>query len=189
MHSVAPNGTATIPAVLFSKVRLTKVENSVSKTEVLAYDAVGRVLKSRQATDGVAYLYGTALENSYDYTAADGLKMIRYPAGRVVNMGYHNNGWLNSVNGSLSGQVKNYTDPSGIAYHPHGAEKTVPMGNSVVETRNYNSRLQALGVRAVKAGSLLLGIENDYGTVANNWECDEADDRTGRCGDCAEFRL
>jgi hypothetical protein len=83
-------------------------------------------------------------------------------------MGYHNNGWLKTVSGSLSGQAKNYTDPSGIGYHPHGVEKTVPLGNTVVETRNYNSRLQALGVRAEKTGTgLLLGILNDYGSGAS----------------------
>ena len=103
---VAENRDST-PPVTFSKGRLTKVENSVSKSEVLGYDAFGRVLKSRQTTDSVPYLFGTTLENGYEYTQSDGLKTVRYPSGRVVNMGYHNNGWLKTVSGSLNGQAKN----------------------------------------------------------------------------------
>jgi RHS repeat-associated protein len=156
------------PAVTFSKGRLTKVENSVSRSEVLGYDAFGRVLKSRQTTDGVPYLFGTNLENGYEYTQSDGLKTLRYPSGRVVSMGFHNNGWLKNVSGSVNGQLKNYIHSSGIVYHPHGAEKLIPMGNGVEETRNYNGRLQPVGVRAEKTDTgLLLGIVNDFGSGAS----------------------
>ena len=160
--AISPNAST-----LFERAKRTP-----AKSEILSYDALGRVLKSKQTIGTSTFQFGTALQNGYEYTSGDGLKSIRYPSGSVVTTGFHNNGWAKTASGLLDGQSKNYIEVSGIIYHPHGGEKTIPYGNTVVETRNYNSRLQASGVRAERTGlGLLVGIQNDYGsglTLAQN---------------------
>ena len=59
------------------KGRLTRVKNSESTTDYSEYDAMGRILKSRQTTAGQAALSG--FEYTYDESGLTGEK---YPSGR-----------------------------------------------------------------------------------------------------------
>jgi hypothetical protein len=122
------------PAVSFAKGRLTKVETSTTKSEILSYDALGRVLKSKQTIGISTFQFGTALQNGYEYTPGDGLKSIRYPSGRVVTTGFHNNGWAKTLSGLLDGQTKNYIG-NGITYSGGNAKLQRPVASLWSERR------------------------------------------------------
>lgn len=67
-----------------AKGKLTKVvigsgSTPFSVTEYIEFDAVGRVKKSRQTTDGTAYD-----EMEYKYNLSGAMVEEKYPSGRVV---------------------------------------------------------------------------------------------------------
>jgi YD repeat-containing protein len=140
--------------------RLSEEGSSVSSTKYTNYDLLGRVLASAQKTAGISYP-----SFSYQYKLNDALSQITYPSGRLVTYGYDTGGRVASVTGLNGGITTDYTKTgTTISYAPHGAISSLTFKNNIVETRDYNSRLQPLHIQA--SGLLTLGY--DYGTTQNN---------------------
>jgi len=136
-------GTAAAP----SKGRLTEVGSTVSRTSY-AYNSAGQVTLSTQTTAGNSYTFG------YTYTAGMALATQTYPSGRTVTTSYDDAGRVKSVKGQSGWIARDYAGNPGnpIQYASHGAIESMAMGNGIVETRTYNSRLQPT---AIQAGSLM----------------------------------
>jgi len=127
--------------------RLTEVGSSVSRTSY-GYNAAGLVTRSVQTTAGRSYAF------SYSYNASYELASQTFPSGRKLQIGYDDAGREKYLMGQYASVSKNYAGSfsSGIRYTPHGALSTMTMGNGVVESRGYNSRLQ---LTRLQAGALL----------------------------------
>jgi RHS repeat-associated protein len=121
------------------------VSNNVSTTSYTAYDGLGRVTAGNQNTSGGAtYSFG------YVYNAL-GLASMTYPSGRIVAYHYDGAGRLDKAGLNTVGAT-DYV--SSVSYHPHGAPSVTILGNAVVETAIYNSRLQPRLLEAAKTTSL-----------------------------------
>jgi len=105
------------------------------------------VRSSAQATDSQTYLFG------YSYNLF-GMTAMRYPSTRLLSYGYDAAGRVN--------QVGSYA--TGIQYAAHGAVSQMTLGNGVVETTSYNSRLQTISI----ASGTLFQIGYGYGTSASS---------------------
>ncbi|MDM7997908.1 MAG: RHS repeat-associated core domain-containing protein [Acidobacteriota bacterium] len=137
------SGSPTSPSI----GRLTEVGSSVSRTSY-AYNTAGLVTRSVQTTAGRSYAFG------YTYNAAYKLASQTFPSGRTLLIGYDDAGREKYLMGQFASVSKNYagSSSSGIQYAPHGALSSMTMGNGVVESRGYNSRLQ---LTRLQAGALL----------------------------------
>jgi RHS repeat-associated protein len=125
--------------------RMHRVSSSASVNEYLTFDAMGRVLTSRQTTNGTAY------NMSYLYNAAGALSQETYPGGRIVTTCYDEAGRIAQVKSKPNAQSTETTVASVQNYAPHGAVSSMSLGNSagvVTEQWAYNNRLQATQLTA-----------------------------------------
>jgi RHS repeat-associated protein len=149
--------------VAYSTGRLTSVSSSVSATNYIQFDALGRVKASSQVTDGVTYSMP-----EYNYNLAGNLTSEKYPSGRVITTGYDNAGRLSSVTGQMGTTSTPYA--SDFAYTSHGAVKDMKLGNNLYEHASFNNRLQPteLDLGTTQGGIDRLKLEYAYGTTNNN---------------------
>lgn len=148
---------------------LTKVANGVSVTEYTDFDALGRIERSKQTTDGVAYN-----EMQYTYNLAGALIEQVYPSGRKVKNVIDNAGELksvqskkNDVSGPMWTYARNFlSDAAGII-------TSMELGNGRWESTVVNNRLQptriALGTTV--GATDLLKLDYSYG----KWESGSLD--------------
>ena len=151
------------PAVTNSKGRLTSVISTVSSYGYDEYDALGRVKRSSQVTDGRQYLFG------YAYNLAGGMTSQTYPSGRIITTGYDMAGRISSATGQKAGEAgKAYA--SSLAYASHGPVRSVRLGNGLWEHTNFNNRLQPIqiGLGATSPSTSLLSLDYSYGATNNN---------------------
>jgi RHS repeat-associated protein len=166
--SETPDVTNTYdaPEVPFGKGRPTRVASTASTTDLLEYDARGRVKASRQTTAGQGY----GLQYTYDL--AGHLRTETYPSGRVVTAGFDRAGRVESVTSQpFQGTARPYADST--HYAPHGGLFAVRLGNGRWDLTNYNDLLQPrfMGLNSVYSeqnGRDIVQIENRYGNVLNN---------------------
>jgi RHS repeat-associated protein len=172
-----PNGTPsnyqTTPTVSYtyddpniarSKGKLTKVSSSVSTTEYMAFDLLGRVTAHKQTTGGTAYTTG------YIYNLSGALIEETYPSGRKIRNTLDADGDLAQVESKKNASAGYWTYASGFTYNAAGAATSIQLGNGHWESMQFNARLQptqiALGV--TPAGTSLLKLNYSYGTTQNN---------------------
>ena len=113
-----------------------------------SYDGFGRVVQSRQTTSGAAQPYTFP---SYQYSLTDQLTGITYPSGRSIAYTLDAADQATAVTGTPSGGGTT-TYASGIQYIAAGAVSSLPFGNGITETRNWNNLLEQT---SISAGSLL----------------------------------
>jgi len=130
-------GVCTGSETVGKRGRLTSAGNAESETHYDTFDAVGRVLTSRQLTASQTYTF------SSQYNLNGGLSSVTYPSGRVVNYGYDGAGRPLSV----SGQSPAATWVSQAQYAPQGGLSLLGLGSGLTEQRCYNNRLQTTLVR------------------------------------------
>jgi RHS repeat-associated protein len=148
-----------------SKGRLTSVSSSVSTYSYTNFDAAGRVLACTQSTGGQPY------NMSYQYNLAGGMTHETYPSGKEVVTEYDNAGRVAGVKKDATIYYAGGGPTSGlITYTPHGAIKTLKMGNNLVEHTNFNSRLQPeqIGLGASDTDFSKLRLNYGYGTGTTN---------------------
>ncbi len=135
----------------FSKGRLTEVSNWASRTSY-SHDALGRVFRSVQTTDGRSYVF------TYQYDRADNLIRQVYPTGRTVDTSYDDLDRITSV------FLKFIRYASEFAYSPHGAVTQMKLGNGLYETVSFNSRVQpeSVGLGHTAATPNLLSLRYQY---------------------------
>jgi RHS repeat-associated protein len=159
-----PDVDYTYGAVAPKIGKLTKVQSSVSATEYLTFDILGRVTSHKQTTDSVDYTTG------YTYNLSGALIEESYPSGRVVK------NTIDTADGSLSQvQSKRSSDTyrnyaNSFTYNAAGAVSSMKLGNNRWETTQFNSRLQStqIGLGSGATSLNLLKLDYSYGTTANN---------------------
>jgi YD repeat-containing protein len=122
--------------------RLTQTANSVSITNILGYDALGRVTASSQTTQGSTSPYTFS---SYGYNLAGALTSETLPSGRTITTTYDTANRPATLQGTLgAASPTNYvgTATAPIQYTPHGATWSFSRASGVTHTEDYNSRLQ-----------------------------------------------
>jgi RHS repeat-associated protein len=157
-----PSGTPAVSytydatSVSNSKGRLTQVSTTVSATNYTGYDAMGRVTASSQSTNGQTYLLG------YGYNLAGGMTSETYPSGRTITTAFDAAGRINGVTGS-----GNKTYASSFSYWPHGAVSSMTLGNNLIESTQFNSRLQptSIGLGSLATFAYTYGTSNNNGNV------------------------
>ena len=152
--SSVPNANAT--------GRMTQVSNSVSTSDYLSYDRLGRIKQSRQTTGGIAYGF------TYGYDLGGNRTSMTYPSGRTVTTGWDRVSRVASVQ-----QTAPTLAPfaSSAEYAPHGAMRRLLLGNGLWEsTTLFNSRLQPrfMGLGTTQTNLSLLSLEYGYGGTNNN---------------------
>ncbi|MFY9553322.1 MAG: RHS repeat-associated core domain-containing protein [Blastocatellia bacterium] len=155
------DGAGVTGGVDYSKGKLTLVSSSVSSYSYDEYDQMGRLKRGKQTTGGVGY------SMSYAWDLAGNKTSEVYPSGRTVSTGYDDAGRLLQVSGA------GIIYASGISYAPHGSMAAMTLGNSLIESTTFNSRLQPtvikLGTATNLASVLQLGYEyNTTGQTDNN---------------------
>jgi len=122
------------------KGRLIKVASSISTTEYVTLDSLGRVTRSKQTTDGVTYGDDT-FPMSYTYNIGGDIVEQQYPSGRVVKNTFGLDGSLSQIQSKRSGDTyRNYANA--FVYTATGAVSAMRLGNGLWETTAYNSRMQ-----------------------------------------------
>jgi RHS repeat-associated protein len=158
-----PQNTPTVTytyegaGVPYSKGHLTQVSSAVSAYDYLQFDALGRVKQSQQTTAGQSYMM------NYQYNLAGVMIQETYPSGRVVNTTYDAAGRLSGVNGanaSLGETTRQYV--SQVGYTPHGVMKSIAMGNGLVESTTFNTRLQLTQIKLGTTGNPASVVQMDY---------------------------
>ncbi len=143
--------------------RLTMVTNGVSSSLLTAYDAVGNVLNSQQATGSQNFCPSgktPPCQFIYTYNKLGGVLSTTYPSGRVVTTTYDAAGRPASLqNGSTQASYA-----SSVGYAPNESINSITLGNNLLETTTFNTRFQPT---QVQAGSLLT-LGYSYGTSNNN---------------------
>jgi RHS repeat-associated protein len=165
-YQATPNVTYTYENATVTNLKgvMTKVTNGFSATEYTQFDTLGRVLKSRQTTDGTIY---NGME--YVYNLSGAMVEEKYPSGRVVKNTLDADGDLSQVHSQkANGGLQNYANS--FNYTAAGAVSSLRLGNGRWENTQFNSRLQptqiGLGASATSQNSLKLDF--DYGTTDNN---------------------
>lgn len=152
------------PQVQYSKGRLTKVNTTLSPTNIWSYsyneyDALGRIKRSKQRTDGTDY------PMAYEYDRAGNMISQTYPSNKVITTSYDSVGRISNI----SAPGKTYANS--FSYTPHGAVAAMSLSNGVMrEQRSYNARLQVsqIELRKITTSELILGLDYGYGTTNNN---------------------
>lgn len=145
------------PAVPYVIGRLVSVTAAGTTSRQDEYDPLGRVLRSSQTTDGVAF------NQSYTYDLAGRLRSETYPSGRVVATTYDQAGRISGVQGARASL-------GSISYMPHGAVTSARLGNGLWETTLFNMRLQPKWIRLGQSPttSEIFELQNGYGNPATN---------------------
>lgn len=145
--------------------QLTSVTSSVSSTHFTAFDELGRIKSSRQATNGTYYDF-----SDYSYDFAGALVSQTYPSGRVVEIETDNLGRLSKVTGQVSGQTER-TYLGNLGYTSFGAVRYARLGNGKWESAGFDPKtlqIEEIRVGSSAADAGLLKIEYDFGTTDNN---------------------
>ncbi|MBK8148033.1 MAG: hypothetical protein IPK58_07390 [Acidobacteria bacterium] len=136
----------------------------MSETQYLAFDAAGRVLSSKQLTDGAP-----PNPTLYSYNLSGAIIEETYPSGRVVRNTLDADGDLMQVQSSKPNQtLRNYAN--GFTYTAARAVSAMRLGNGKWESTAFNSRLQPtrIGLGGSASDQSLLKLDYTYGVVENN---------------------
>ena len=162
---------------LYSRGRLTSVNNSVSASDYLEFDALGRIKQNRQTTvvNGSPQSYTM----SYGYNLAGEMTTETYPGadgtghGRVVLTEYDSAGRFAGIKNQAGGYYAGFMASDAvnrIQYAPHGAVSAMKLGNGKWEHTTFNSRLQReqIGLGTSSGDSSTLRLDYGYGVGATN---------------------
>jgi RHS repeat-associated protein len=137
---------------------------------IFSYDPLGRIKTQFDCPpSGIARGFCYVISAAYDATGK--ITSLTYPDNRVVTSGYNAAGrFLRTDIASFNGTPVNfnyYTVPQGTAasnwgYWPSGAMNRGTYGNGVVETTEYNNRLQISSIADVKNGTTLFSKSYGY---------------------------
>jgi YD repeat-containing protein len=156
-YDAQPGSDQSCPTTAQSgyKGRLTQSKTTNSATQYTSFDDLGRVKQSKQITAGTPYPF------TYAYDLTGNLTSMTLPTNRQINYTYDDLSRVGSVISIVNGVPQ--TIASTFSYTPHGAATSMTLGNSLVEQRGYNPRLQMSSLNA--GGLLTLGY--DYGSSSH----------------------
>jgi YD repeat-containing protein len=104
-----------------------------SGTTVFSYDKRGNIVLEKRTPTGY-----NQFQISYTYDKNNNLTKITYPSGRGVNFSYNNQDEVLGITAMVNGL--NTTVASSINYAPFGQRTSLTFGNSLIDSRSYDSR-------------------------------------------------
>ncbi|HEX8737372.1 MAG TPA: RHS repeat-associated core domain-containing protein [Pyrinomonadaceae bacterium] len=119
------------------KGKLTSIKSSISRTNYMAFDAMGRVTASQQITGDTA-----PDPMTYTYNLSGALVEQKYPSGRVVKNALDANGDLTTVQSKKNQNAGYWNYAQHFTYTTAGAISSMQLGNGRWESTQFNSRLQ-----------------------------------------------
>lgn len=151
----------------FNKGKLTEVVTAAlgdipQTAQAYDFDFMGRAARQTQTVDAYTYTL------RYAYNLGGQLVQQIYPSGRAVNFGYDEASRLSNVNG---GQGHSFINA--MNYTPQGTLSSATVGNDVLYSYGYNSRLQLDTLQASRNGSVLQKYEYKYGKIQTDGTIDE----------------
>jgi RHS repeat-associated protein len=144
------------------KGKTTGVKSSVSRTNYIDFDAMGRLEKSQQITDGQTYGF------EYAYNLSGALIEETYPSGRKVQNVLDADGNLETVRSKKNALIPYWAYADKFTYDASGAVTKMQLGNGLWETASYDpERLQVkmLGLGTTETTQNLLKLEFGYTTT------------------------
>jgi YD repeat-containing protein len=155
------DGVCTAGSAPYGIGHLTQVRTSASTSSYSAFDALGRVTVSTQATVGSPpYSFG------YSYNRV-GMTTESYPSGRTVTYQYDTAGRVKGLFAGTTNYAGYAVDPTKpIGYAPHGGIQSLKLGNGLEETTTYNSRFQPTNIQL--SGLMTLGFTYGATPALNN---------------------
>lgn len=157
------------PNIQFSKGQLTRSQNAISASQVLAIDNFGRVTASRQTTDGNNF------DSSYVYNLSGALVEETYPTGRKVKNTFEADGDLAKIETQRPNQAWE-TRAQNFAYNSSGAISQIQLGNNLWETAQFNNRLQVtqLGLGTSANDTSVWRLNYEFGELDANGNVNQA---------------
>ncbi|MBK7707807.1 MAG: RHS repeat protein [Acidobacteria bacterium] len=148
-----------------TKVTTGPVTSPFSVTEYTEFDAVGRVKKSKQTTDGTVYN-----EMEYKYNLSGAMVEAKYPSGRIVKTVLDDEGDLQTVKSQKNANNAFWNYANHFTYTAAGAVASMQLGNGTWEKTAFNSRLQPtqIGLGKVQNTTDLLQLDYTYGVVESS---------------------
>lgn len=162
-HTYDPAYTYENSSITNLKGVLTKVDNGFSKTENTQFDAIGRITRRKQTTDGTAYN-----EMEYVYNLSGDLIEETYPSGRRVKNTIDNAGQFLQVQSKKNAASGYWTYADSFTFTAAGAVSSMQLGNGHWESTSFNERLQPIQIAlgSTPAATNLLRLNYSYG----QWE-------------------
>lgn len=151
-----------------TKGGLTQVKNSVSVSQTIAFDSLGKPLTYQQITDGQIYA------TQYQYNAVGILVQETYPSGRVVRSDFNQDGHLARIYGKASQNALEKTFANSFNYAPTGLIEKLRLGNGKWESAKFNNRLQIteIGLGNGATDTSLWQLNYAYGELTTNENVD-----------------
>ncbi|MEW6735751.1 MAG: hypothetical protein AB1489_30950, partial [Acidobacteriota bacterium] len=145
------------------------------------YDIGGRITRSAQLLDGVAY------ESTTAYNELSQPISHTYPSGTIVTTSYNNSGQISTV--SRNGQL--ITSTTNSSYNAAGALVQEQLGNQLYHNISYNSRLQPKRISLGTTNNAIdkLSLEYDYGLWLESSGPDAALDQTKNNGNLGRITI
>ncbi len=125
----------------------TEVQNGIGKrtgisdpagTTVFSYDKRGNIALEKRTPTGY-----NQFQISYTYDKNNNLTKITYPSGREVNFSYNNEDEVSGITGVVNGTNTSFA--STINYAPFGQRTSLTFGNSLIDSRSYDSKYRITG--------------------------------------------
>jgi RHS repeat-associated protein len=119
------------------KGKPTSVKSSVSRTNYMAFDVMGRVTQSQQIT-------GDTIPDpmTYTYNLSGALVEQKYPSGRVVKNVLDDNGELSVIQSKKNQNAGFWNYAQHFTYTSSGVVSSMQLGNGRWESTQFNNRLQ-----------------------------------------------
>jgi RHS repeat-associated protein len=144
-----------------AKGKLIKITNgtgaNLSTTEYVSFDALGRVTRSIQTTDGITY--GGGIDQTkwmtYTYNLSGALTEQQYPSGRVVKNVLDSDGELATVQSKKNSNYAFWNFANHFLHNAAGAVTSMQLGNGRWESIQFNSRLQPTQIALGKTAPYL----------------------------------
>jgi RHS repeat-associated protein len=133
------------------------------------YDQLGRAVRQIQQTDGVNYLVEAAYNKTEGITSETYPSVPGYADRRSISYSYDGSGRLAAMMTAAT-TFGGAASASGIGYAAHGAFSSETLGNGLMHSVSYNSRLQPSEIKlgTVGAPTSVLDLLYSYGTTNNN---------------------
>jgi RHS repeat-associated protein len=157
-----------VRAGFYNKGRLTKVttaavtgtQGTPATEQVYDFNKMGQVVKQQNKIDGQSY------QLEYGYNLLGQLVSEKYPSGRVVNIGYDNNGRFASV----SDAQRTYL--SSVSFGSRTMPSQINFGNGTNQALTFNDRLQMTNQTLSRGSEVLQKYDYGFGQIDSNGNLD-----------------
>ncbi|NNE67334.1 MAG: RHS repeat protein [Pyrinomonadaceae bacterium] len=155
-------GASTRPAR--AKNTLTRVSSTVSDTQYLAFDELGRIREMEQSVGDKAY------RTLYEYNRSGQLIAETYPSGRRMEYQLDLDGMMIAVKGRKASNTLPSTYLNSVERNSNGDIQKRRLGNGRWESTAFNNRDQvsSISLGHSENGDRLFNLSLDYGTDSNN---------------------